>query len=260
MTSNVSAVFGSLRETLEKQDAVRDVLRERRDVAEVSVRTAQHALVTLHTTGDLKSAISSVKDLLSKSGAGVKAIEEALPAESGSFFRYADIWSIPRQTISMIAVIVEFVEGDRLPDVPDVQQLAGAKFRLPLEDFLIGLCNAVSELVRLSMNRVIQTDYATPARCAVFATHIFDAFKELNFRNDFLRKRYDGIKYDIKRLEEIVYDLSIRGLLVNNTDVGVNPCSVEERACVNDDDKDKLGSSTAPIDLNSKNAVMDTAE
>ena len=31
-------------------------------------------------------------------------------------------------------------------------------------------------------------------------------------KNDTLRKKFDGIKYDLKTVEEVVYDLSIRGL------------------------------------------------
>ena len=31
-------------------------------------------------------------------------------------------------------------------------------------------------------------------------------------KNDTLRKKFDGIKYDLKKVEEVVYDLSIRGL------------------------------------------------
>ena len=39
------------------------------------------------------------------------------------------------------------------------------------------------------------------------------AFSILNLKNDNLRKRFDSIKYDVKKLEEVVYDLSLRGLL-----------------------------------------------
>ena len=35
----------------------------------------------------------------------------------------------------------------------------------------------------------------------------------LNLKNDNLRKRFDSIKYDLKKVEEVVYDLSIRGLI-----------------------------------------------
>ena len=42
----------------------------------------------------------------------------------------------------------------------------------------------------------------------------------LNLKNDGLRKRFDGIKYDLKKVEEVVYDLSIRGLdKANETEV-----------------------------------------
>jgi hypothetical protein len=34
----------------------------------------------------------------------------------------------------------------------------------------------------------------------------------LNLKNDTLRKKFDSIKYDLKKVEEVVYDLSIRGL------------------------------------------------
>jgi hypothetical protein len=35
----------------------------------------------------------------------------------------------------------------------------------------------------------------------------------LNLKNDGLRKKFDSLKYDMKKVEEVVYDLSIRGLL-----------------------------------------------
>ena len=37
-------------------------------------------------------------------------------------------------------------------------------------------------------------------------------FRLLNLKNDALRKRFDGLKYDVKKVEEVVYDISIRKL------------------------------------------------
>ena len=42
------------------------------------------------------------------------------------------------------------------------------------------------------------------------------AFRLLNLKNDAMRKRFDGLKYDMKKVEEIVYDLRIRGLKTEN--------------------------------------------
>ena len=41
-------------------------------------------------------------------------------------------------------------------------------------------------------------------------------FRLLNLKNDGLRKKFDSLKYDMKKVEEVVYDLSIRGLLKND--------------------------------------------
>lgn len=35
----------------------------------------------------------------------------------------------------------------------------------------------------------------------------------VSLQNDGLRKRVDSLKYDAKKIESVVYDLSIRGLL-----------------------------------------------
>lgn len=40
-------------------------------------------------------------------------------------------------------------------------------------------------------------------------------FRVLNLKNDSLRKRFDVLKYDVKKIEEVVYDLTIRGLKSN---------------------------------------------
>lgn len=45
-----------------------------------------------------------------------------------------------------------------------------------------------------------------------FVAQLNAGFRLLNLKNDSLRKRFDALKYDVKKIEEIVYDLSIRGL------------------------------------------------
>jgi predicted translin family RNA/ssDNA-binding protein len=85
--------------------------------------------------------------------------------------------------------------------------------RIELEDYLVGLCNLVSELSRMSVNRVTIGDFEFAVQAAKFCSEILAGFRLLNFRNDYLRRRFDGMKYDVKKLEEVVYDISIRGLL-----------------------------------------------
>lgn len=65
---------------------------------------------------------------------------------------------------------------------------------------------------RLAVNSVTAGDYSRPLRISTFINELDSGFRLLNLKNDSLRKRYDGLKYDVKKIEEVVYDLSIRGL------------------------------------------------
>ena len=52
------------------------------------------------------------------------------------------------------------------------------------------------------MNRVTLGDFEAPVRYSTFAKELSSAFGLLNLKNDSLRKRFDSIKYDVKKLEE----------------------------------------------------------
>lgn len=45
-----------------------------------------------------------------------------------------------------------------------------------------------------------------------FVAELNAGFRLLNLKNDSLRKRFDALKYDVKKIEEVVYDITIRGL------------------------------------------------
>ncbi|AQK65285.1 Translin family protein [Zea mays] len=66
---------------------------------------------------------------------------------------------------------------------------------------------------RFVVNRVTAGDYDCPKRVLGFLTDLHASFRMLNLRNDFLRKKFDGMKYDLRRVEEVYYDVKIRGLV-----------------------------------------------
>ena len=70
-----------------------------------------------------------------------------------------------------------------------------------------------SDLSRLATNSVTMGDFELPLMIASFVKDLFSGFQLLNLKNDILRKRGDAIKYDVKRVEDVVYDLSLRGLV-----------------------------------------------
>ncbi|XP_057535031.1 uncharacterized protein LOC130813256 isoform X2 [Amaranthus tricolor] len=88
-------------------------------------------------------------------------------------------------------------------------------FGLDIEDYLVGICFMSNELPRYVVNRVTYGDYDSPREALNLLTGLHAAFRTLNLQNDFLRKKFDGMKYDLKRVEEVYYDVKIRGLIDN---------------------------------------------
>lgn len=86
-------------------------------------------------------------------------------------------------------------------------------FHLTIEEYLLALTDLTQELGRLATNAVTLGDFALPLTVSAFLKDLFAGFQLLNLKNDILRKRADAVKYDVKRVEDVVYDLSLRGLV-----------------------------------------------
>lgn len=86
-------------------------------------------------------------------------------------------------------------------------------FHVTIEDYLLALCSTIEELARLAPNAVTMGDYARPLQISRFIKDVHAGFQLLNLKNDALRRRSDGIKYNVKKVEDVVYDLSLRGLV-----------------------------------------------
>jgi hypothetical protein len=59
---------------------------------------------------------------------------------------------------------------------------------------------------------VIARDFKKTQIIALLVTQVYSGFQLLHLKNDALRKRFDGLKYDIKKIEGVVYDIRIRDL------------------------------------------------
>jgi hypothetical protein len=83
---------------------------------------------------------------------------------------------------------------------------------LDLDDYLQGLTALPKELCRLCVNCVRSGEYALPRAISTFIGDLYSGFRLLNLRNDALRRKFDAIKYDVQRIEEVLYDMTVRGL------------------------------------------------
>lgn len=75
------------------------------------------------------------------------------------------------------------------------------------------MTDLTEELSRLAMNSVTMGDIALTVRISSFIKDLFAGFQLLNLKNDILRRRVDAVKYHVKKVEDVIYDLSLRGLI-----------------------------------------------
>ncbi|RVW30173.1 Translin [Vitis vinifera] len=130
-------------------------------------------------------------------------------------FRYHGEWRSETQTAVSLLTFMHWLETGNLLMHTEAEQKLGlnaSDFGLDIEDYLIGVCFMSNELPRYVVNQVTAGDYDCPRKVLKFLTDLHAAFRMLNLRNDFLRKKFDGMKYDLRRVEEVYYDVKIRGL------------------------------------------------
>ncbi|KAH3767009.1 translin family protein [Pelomyxa schiedti] len=149
--------------------------------------------------------------------------------QPGLFYKYNEIFRMHMSNLVQVIATVIWLDEAKLVTIPEIEAILGLptrnidgaaavadtdSFGIDLETYLHGLCGIPSELVRYSVNCVIRGEYATPQKISAFLHDLYSGFQQLNLKNDSLRKRFDSMKYDLKRIEEIIYDLTIRGLVV----------------------------------------------
>ena len=123
--------------------------------------------------------------------------------------------------ISTMVTLGVFFQDGVLADVDDVNKRISSPRGIvaaQVDEFLQGVCTAISELSRYTVNCVTNGDYVTPGIVKDFVSEVFAGFRLLNLRNDGLRRKYDGLKYQVKKIEEVVYDIRVRSL-APDTDV-----------------------------------------
>ncbi|KAJ2197172.1 Translin-1, partial [Coemansia sp. RSA 353] len=140
-----------------------------------------------------------------------------------TFYRYHDRWTNVLQTACALVAFSIYLAESRLATPADVEEYLGFKvntenaditvFVITLEEYLHGIISLFNEISRLAVNSVIVNDVKRPQHISAFASELYSGFQLLNLKNDSLRRRFDSIKYDIKRIEEVQYDLRVRNLI-----------------------------------------------
>ncbi len=87
-----------------------------------------------------------------------------------------------------------------------------ASAALPLvtrDEYLGGLLDFSGELNRFAVLRATARDVAAVRRCRELTDAIFGAMLQFDLRNGALRKKFDTLKYTLKKMESLLYELQL---------------------------------------------------
>ncbi|XP_048391000.1 translin [Stegostoma tigrinum] len=216
---SVTDLFSVIQSSLSADQDVREEIRKVVQVLEQTAREILTLLQAVHQTSGLKDVMKKCQKAREHFEAVRTHLDELktkFPADQ--YYRFNEHWRFVLQRLIFLAAFVVYLESETLVTREAVAGILGIEvhrdrgFHLDIEDYLSGLLILANELSRLALNSVTAGDYSRPLRISSFINELDSGFRLLNLKNDSLRKRYDGLKYDVKKIEEVVYDLSIRGL------------------------------------------------
>lgn len=225
------AIFEQLQERVDQDSSVREELREIIQTLEKQGRSAQSILARAHSTPsvDLPSVVTSAEAAIRYEIDAVQKLAEA--ASKHPYYKFNGIWSRQVQDTVFTILYCGYLGGFtpegteakpcRLLTIEEVGSIMNVPvnlkdkdaFHLTIEEYLQALISLIEELARLARNSVTLGDYKRPMQIAQFIKDVHAGFQILNLKNDALRRRSDAIKYRVKEVEDVVYDLSLRNLV-----------------------------------------------
>ncbi|KAI9163039.1 Translin-1 [Paramyrothecium foliicola] len=230
------SIFSYLKDKIEEETQVRDTLTQIVQRLERAVASAQGLLSRVHSTPRAKypALVAQLEEAIKEEATIVGELNEV--ASKQPYYKYNSKWARTVQNAINTTVYTGWLGGfgtdsqpaelGRLLTLEEVgaifkdlhaQVPTNLKdrdaFHFTIEEYLLSLTDLTPELARLATNAVTLGDFVLPMTISAFVKDLFAGFQLLNLKNDILRKRADAVKYDVKRVEDVVYDLSLRGLV-----------------------------------------------
>ncbi|KAI6250222.1 Translin-1 [Erysiphe necator] len=224
-------IFDKLQSKIDADAVEREQIKEITQTLERQGRITLSMLSRAHSTPEaqLTPIILKAENLIKDE---IKTVGElANLASKSPYYKHNSIWSRDVQTVIFSIIYCGWLGGmgmkssppsqgkllsiDECGDILNVPVNLQDRdaFHITIEEYLQSLITLIEELARLAVNSVTLGDYRRPLQISKFVKDLHAGFQILNLKNDLLRRRSDSIKYNVKKVEDIVYDLSLRNLV-----------------------------------------------
>jgi len=176
--------FTKLREHMASEDSAREVIiKQSRDILKLS----KQAIYSLHRD-DAKRAAEQLEQ--------AKKLLASVPKE-------------PR-TGALSAAREEYTEGRLFQHFLEKNSLLGFDaLDVEPEEYLKGLSDFTGELGRYAVLQATKKDKQAVEKARDIIENIFGELVQFDFRNSDLRRKYDSVKYNLKKVENLLCELSL---------------------------------------------------
>ena len=179
--------FGQIRHEMHNLDLKREaIIQTSREVITISKQ-----IIYAAQRNDLKTASDAIKKIREK----ISKLRKINAATD------TNISAVAFQEYVEAIAFYEFVKNGKIP--------SKASLGVSADDYLSGICDLTGELVRKAIYDVIHKKFDEAEKIKELVHDIYGEFLKLHLRNSELRKKSDSIKWNLKKLEEVMYDIAV---------------------------------------------------
>jgi predicted translin family RNA/ssDNA-binding protein len=182
--------FGEIKRQLEAFDEKREtIIKESRDILKLS----KQAIYSVHRD-DLEKAEAQLKEAEAFKARLEKEIGKEPELRTGGFSGALGEYVEARCLLGFVrkGTILTMKELGVLP-----------------EEYLLGLSDLTGELMRRAVIAATKHRLDEVKRIHEAVEGLYGQFVRFDFRNGDLRRKYDSIKYNLQKVEQMLYDLSL---------------------------------------------------
>jgi translin len=182
--------FTKLQNELKEYDEQRELLiKKSRDVLKLS----KLIIYAVHRD-EMEQAVKLIKEIEQERKELEKiALHDAKMAYEGSY-------KIAIQEYVEAILYYEFVKSGKLPDL-----------KVLAEHFILGLSDLPGELVRRAVYLAGKGEVEKVKKIRDEVDAIYGEMLKFDFRDNEIRRKVDSIKYELRKLEDLVLDLKLKG-------------------------------------------------
>ncbi len=178
--------FESIKKELQEFDVKREkTIQASREI----IRLSKLIIYSVHRN-ELDTANKLIKDIKEK----IKLLDKNKSYDTGISF-------VAFQEYVEAITFYEIIKNNKLPSKKELN--------VEVEAYLTGLADLTGELVRKAVHDAIKKDFKSVVKIKDLVEDIYGEFLKFDLRNGEVRKKSDSIKWNLSKLEDMVFSLNV---------------------------------------------------